>query len=238
MRGQTTLRSLGAGPWSAIPSPTLFTHSIQSLASTTACTQGPSSLVSEHCLFGNESIPTGTGVRELVQRDSTRPGLTPHCHEVRTRVLSDNFSVCPDSVHLAARSDEPLPRHERDRAAQGLAGQHAVSELSRRCSVLHSLAPALLFCCPRAGCTLPCTSRYLSDSPSGLPLCIAPQRLRPRTESPKTPSTLAIIWPCAPKSASRVTGTCPPWERLSTCLVVYEIGNPASKALGCVTLPG
>lgn len=78
--------------------------------------------------------------------------------------------------------------------------------------------------------------RYLSGFPSELPLCIAPQRLRPRTESPKTPSTLAIIWPWAPKSASLVTGTCPQWEGLLSCLVVYEIGDPASKALGCVTL--
>lgn len=77
-----------------------------------------------------------------------------------------------------------------------------------------------------------CTSRCLSGFPSELPLCIAPQRLRPRTESPKTPSTLAIIWPWAPKSASLVTGTCPLREGLLSCLVVYEIGNPASKALG------
>lgn len=81
-------------------------------------------------------------------------------------------------------------------------------------------------------------SRCLSGFSSELPLCIAPQRLRPRTESPKTPSALAIIWPWAPKSASLVTGTCPLREGLLTCLVVYEIGNPASKALGCVTLPG
>ena len=33
-------------------------------------------------------------------------------------MLGDKFSVCPDSVHLVARSDEPLPRHARDRVAQ------------------------------------------------------------------------------------------------------------------------
>lgn len=64
-------------------------------------------------------------------------------------------------------------------------------------------------------------SCHLSDFPSGLPLCIAPQHLRPRTESPKTPSTLAIIWPWAPKSAFLVTGTCTLPEGLLSYLVVY-----------------
>lgn len=123
---------------------------------------------------------------------------------------------------------------------QGLAGQRAATEFSRQSLILILILTLLVsFCCPRADAHLHAMhSRCLSGFPSELPLCIAPQRLRPRTESPKTPSTLAIIWPWAPKSAFLVTGTCPLREGLLSCLVVYEIGNPASKALGCVTLPG
>lgn len=73
-------------------------------------------------------------------------------------------------------------------------------------------------------------SCHLSDFPSGLPLCIAPQHLRPRTESPKTPSTLAIIWPWAPKSAFLVTGTCTLPEGLLSYLVVYTMKLAIQRA--------
>lgn len=198
--------------------------------------------MSEHCLFGNDPIPTETGVLELVQRDSTRPGLTPHCHEVRsegTQRQLFRLSGLPSTSSLDQMS--PYPGLRRTVLARVWPAS-VLQQRSSRDKVSISLSLSL-FSCPsvargRTAHLHAMHSRCLSGFPSELPLCIAPQRLRPRTESPKTPSTLAIIWPWAPKSASLVTGTCSLWEGLLSCLVVYEIGNPASKALGCVTLPG
>jgi hypothetical protein len=51
--------------------------------------------------------------------------LKPRCHEARARVLSDDFSICPDSVYLVPQPDEtePLPSQALQGNTLGRAGR-------------------------------------------------------------------------------------------------------------------
>ena len=170
----------------------------------TACTQGPSSLVSEHCLFGNESIPTGTGVLELVQRDSTRPGLTPHCHEVRSEG-SERQLFRLSGLRRPQMSPYPGPVRERAGQRSGHGALDPRDRVSPSLAIYHSRLDVLL----PEGTTAHCNAyslplRFSIRAPS------AHRASTSETENrePEIPITLAIIWPCAPKLASLLTGPC------------------------------